>query len=533
MIKLAREEKAKQKKLTQKIMMCCIVSYLIMVIAISAIISIWYYFETIDIYRAEAYSYTKIAANYITSDMIEKYSSTQTKDAEYYELKQNLVRIKEDSGVRYIYVFKVVEDYGMSYFVMAESEKYDVPLWYTEPRPERTLKLLEEATSGSEEELYVTYSKDYGLLGSSMIPILDEKGEVVAIVAIDIQLKQVFGELAFIFAMVCIVVLIVALVCIYYFYRKSTKEIVNPINTVNSAAKNMLENINSDEQLTIECNTGDEIEDLAHSFEKMAEEVKLYIKENAKMARDKERIETELNVATRIQASMLPVDLPNNEYYAIAASMTPAKEVGGDFYDFFAIDESHVGIVMADVSGKGVPAALFMVNAKALIKDTIVKESDLGKVFEHVNEALSENNTEFLFVTAFLGVLDLKTGKFTYVNAGHEPLYVKRANGKFEMVKLKPAVALALMPKTKYEEESMMLEPGDRIFQYTDGITEATNEAGDFFEFERLAESLNKHADSSTNGLLEDVRADVNSFVGEAEQADDITMICLDYKGKR
>ncbi len=250
---------------------------------------------------------------------------------------------------------------------------------------------------------------------------------------------------------------------------------------------------------------------------------------------EKQRIASELDVATHIQTSMLPCifpAFPRHREFDVFASMTPAREVGGDFYDFFMIDEKHLAIVMADVSGKGIPAALFMVIGKTLIKDHTTSGSDLGEVFSKVNNLLCESNSEGLFITAFEGVLDLETGEFRYVNAGHEMPFIYRNGGEFAPEKIKPGFVLAGMDDMKYKAGSMFLGEGDKIFQYTDGITEATNINNELFGMERLKESLNRVKDKNAKEITEAIKADVDAFAGEAPQFDDITMLCLTFKTK-
>ena len=250
---------------------------------------------------------------------------------------------------------------------------------------------------------------------------------------------------------------------------------------------------------------------------------------------EKERIGAELDVAKHIQASMLPCifpAFPNRPEIDIYATMEPAKEVGGDFYDFFMVDDTHLAIVMADVSGKGVPAALFMVIGKTLIKDHTTSGRDLGKVFTEVNRLLCESNSEELFITAFEGVLDLVTGEFVYVNAGHEMPFISKSGSNFEPYKIRAGFVLAGMDGMKYKAGSMQLEPGDKIFQYTDGVTEATNADNQLYGMERLGIILNKVKDMSPQAILPAVKQDIDAFVGEADQFDDITMLCLEYKAK-
>ncbi len=243
----------------------------------------------------------------------------------------------------------------------------------------------------------------------------------------------------------------------------------------------------------------------------------------------------ELNVATNIQKSMLPCifpAFPERKEIDIYATMDPAKEVGGDFYDFFMVDDKHLAIVMADVSGKGVPAALFMVIGKTLIKDHTTQGRDLGAVFTEVNNLLCESNSEEMFITAFEGVLDLETGEFNYVNAGHEMPFICKAGGDFEPYRIRAGFVLAGMENTKYRAGSMTLEPGDKIFQYTDGVTEATNVNNELYGMERLGTILNKVKNGTPQEILPAVKEDIDEFVGKAPQFDDITMLCLEYKAK-
>ncbi len=250
---------------------------------------------------------------------------------------------------------------------------------------------------------------------------------------------------------------------------------------------------------------------------------------------EKQRISSELDVATHIQTSLLPCifpAFPEHREFDVYASMTPAREVGGDFYDFFMVDDRHLAIVMADVSDKGVPAALFMVIGKTLIKDHTGPGDDLGEVFAKVNDLLCESNSEGLFITAFEGVLDLETGEFTYVNAGHEMPFVYRAGDRFKAERIRPGFVLAGMEGMKYKAGTMILGEGDKIFQYTDGVTEATNAEKEQFGMDRLADSLNRVQSRNSKEIIEAVRADIDAFVGEAPQFDDITMLCLSFKAK-
>ena len=255
----------------------------------------------------------------------------------------------------------------------------------------------------------------------------------------------------------------------------------------------------------------------------------------AEISAEASRIESELSVARTIQANMLPTvfpAFPEREEFDVYATMTPAKEVGGDFYDFFMVDESHLAVVIADVSGKGVPAALFMAIAKAMIKDHTEPETSLNQTFSRVNNLLCESNSEGLFVTAFEGVLDLASGEFIFVNAGHETPYICRKGKKYELYRLRPGFVLAGMEDMQYKTACVTFEPGDMLFQYTDGVTEATDSENRLYGQERLTAVLEKNSSKHPAELLPLVRADIDAFVGKAPQFDDITMICLEYNKK-
>lgn len=282
-----------------------------------------------------------------------------------------------------------------------------------------------------------------------------------------------------------------------------------------------------------EIHTGDEVELLSHKFERVVVHLKEYVEKLMVVTAEKERVSAELDVAKNIQASMLPCifpPYPDRAEFDIVACMNPAKEVGGDFYDFFMIDDSHIAIVMADVSGKGIPAALFMVIGKTLIKDHTVSGINLGDVFANVNNMLCESNSEEMFITAFEAVLDLKTGYLEFVNAGHEMPFISKKDGAFEIHKVKPGFVLAGMEGIKYTTGSIKIEPGTRIFLYTDGVPEATDANEELFGMTRLENTLNTIKDCRLDEILPKVRGAVDEFVGEAPQFDDLTMLCLEFK---
>lgn len=287
-------------------------------------------------------------------------------------------------------------------------------------------------------------------------------------------------------------------------------------------------------EMKIPIESGDEVGELAGKFNEMQDNLKEYMENIKRVTAENERIGAELNVATQIQADMLPKIFPpfsERKEFILAASMNPAKEVGGDFYDFFLVDETHMGLVVADVSGKGVPAALFMVIAKTLIKNRAISGGGPAEILTEVNNQLCEGNEAELFVTVWLAIIDINTGKGLAANAGHEHPVLRRAGGKFELIEYRHSPAVATMEGIRFKEHEFELHPGDTLLEYSDGVTEATNKDNKLFGNDRLLAALNKDPDAAPDVLLKNLREDIDEFVGTAPQFDDITMLGLKFFG--
>ena len=246
------------------------------------------------------------------------------------------------------------------------------------------------------------------------------------------------------------------------------------------------------------------------------------------------RIDRELEFARSIQHSAIPTvfpPYPGHSEFDIYATMDTAKEVGGDFYDFYFVGENRLGFLIADVSGKGIPAAMFMMTAKTIIKGYAESGKPVDEVFTTANEKLCESNDAGMFVTAWMGVLDTVTGKVEFANAGHNPPLVRHAGGGFEYLRSKPCFILAGMDGIKYRKNEFTLAPGDEIYLYTDGVTEATDSENNLYGEERLLALLNSMGDLPGEEICRAVKADMDAFVGDAPQFDDITMLYLKYNG--
>ena len=332
---------------------------------------------------------------------------------------------------------------------------------------------------------------------------------------------------------ISIVLLAALLGVLFYFSNKLSGRFVKPIEKLSDNVREIASG-NLDKKIT-DIHTGDEIEHLAVCFNAMTDELKNYMNNLTKVTAEKERIATELNVAKDIQRGMLPSifpPYPDKKEFDIYATMDAAREVGGDFYDFYLLDENHLVVTIADVSGKGIPASLFMVISKTVLKNFAVfmnNPDDFAEVMTCANNQLCQNNEEMMFVTVFLGMLDLKTGKFIYVNGGHNPpIIYHKAENRCEYLNVKKNFVLGGMEDINFKQQEIQLEKGDLIFMYTDGINEAMNAEKEEYTSERLLDFMNKtDCTADLAELLKAVKADVADHVKDAEQSDDMTMVAL------
>ena len=296
----------------------------------------------------------------------------------------------------------------------------------------------------------------------------------------------------------------------------------------------MEEDFSRENVIELPIRSNDEIGDLYHEIRFMQERIIDSTGRLTRITAEREQIRTELKMAASIQSSVLPSQFPsfpNRPEFDLYASMEPAKDVGGDFYDFFLVDDEHLALVIADVSDKGIPAALFMMSAKNTINYRTRMGGTPGEILTSVNAQLLEDNKMMMFVTVWLGILELPTGRLTCANAGHEYPILRRPGEAFQLLTDHHDVMMGVIGKAAYQDYTLDLEPGSRLFLYTDGLAEANNEQEEQFDTVRILQALNAHPDGSPRELLENVRGSVNRFTGDAMQYDDLTMLCLEYRG--
>lgn len=507
----------------------------LLMMAVSILISYSVYAETMDDhYKMLVEKIGRTTAKMVDGDKIEQYLATKEKDEEYDVILNTLFDLKESNDCKFLYIEDLDPEQGVVHYVMdADTPDNAYQLGDTALINEVFFDIVYSGEYKNGVASEINYTKNNGWLCSGYQPILNSKGEYVALVGVDISMNEIMQDRArFLVTLACVLgaITLLSIALAYYLIRKS---IIAPLLSLTAATTAFIRDKDEEEkgiskiaQLNIK--TNDEIEMLAGSVKQMEQDINQYIENLKKVTAEKERIGAELNVARSIQASMLPCifpPFPERKEFDIYASMNPAKEVGGDFYDFFLVDETHLAMVMADVSGKGVPAALFMVIAKTLIKNyaQLIKEPEA--VFTKTNQQLCENNDEGMFVTAFMGILDLETGMLSFVNAGHNAPLIRRAGGDFEWLKMRRGFVLAGMETTVFKTEQIQLAKDDILFAYTDGVTEAMNVKYELFSDQRLLETINCTKGMAVEEMLCYVKTEVVNFVNGAEQADDITML--------
>ena len=388
-------------------------------------------------------------------------------------------------------------------------------------------------STGVPNEGYLISEGTYGYNITAFYPVVSN-GRSIAIIGVETPMRTLESDLNQYIFIVLVIVCIIAVVLFILTAFILINVLIKPIKTISHEAAYFVENENEISEKLKKIKNHDEIQVLAESVLQMEIGINEYIANLTKVTAEKERIGAELNVATQIQADMLPrifPAFPERNEFDLYASMNPAKEVGGDFYDFFLIDDDHIGLVMADVSGKGVPAALFMVIAKTLIKNRAQMGGSPSQVLAYANDQLGEGNEAELFVTVWFAIIEISTGKGIAANAGHEHPALRRKDGKFELVKYRHSPAVATMDGITFKEHEFKLNPGDSLYVYTDGVTEATRSDDELFGVDRMLDSLNKNPDADPKTMLETVRADIDEFVGTAPQFDDITMLGFKYMG--
>ena len=506
------------------------------------------YERNIEVYTNYAYSYAHLIADNISGITPTRFLETKTKDAEYYNIRYTLMMagIYQDEFRDFYLVIPTEDDLiYISEIYQNLPEKvenlFEGQAGFLEHRDYRPgekeimMQLVREGRGESKRELYMGLRELAGeKLATALVPLYTMENEIPALVGVDLSVAAVWESLMNMYIMLAITIVLITSVGMILHYRVLDRTLIQPITTLKIGTDELVNKLDSEEVFVSNIQTGDEIEALAHSIEEMDRSLKHYIRENTAITAERERLNTELELASSIQMDMLPCifpPFPERSEFDLYASMDPAKEVGGDFYDFFLIDEDHLALVIADVSGKGIPGALFMMMVKIMVQNCVLAGLTPKQAMEQVNQQIAENNSESMFVTVWLGILDIPSGKLTAVNAGHEYPILKRPGGRYELIKDRHGLAVGTMEGIRYREYELQFEPGSSLFVYSDGLPEANNSAEELFGMERTLAALNENPDLPPEETLRAVKRAVDTFVGDAPQFDDLTMLCFAYHG--
>ena len=495
-------------------------------------------------YSDGAFLTAEAAVQILDGDRIDDYAGSGGETAEYCAVWEQLDRLCNASGATFIYVIRPdLTDYGHITFLFSTINRespyavYSFGYYRETTNDEYREKYRALYEQNSERELVI---RDKGYIETdphitAMIPVKGSDGQTAAILCVQRQMDELArvrrsylgGVLQ---ALIVLVVLVIVGQSLFLNYT-----LLQPLKQISEEATRFsTENEMRSTTLQESIHNRDEIGALAASIDQMEAQIQSYVENLTRITAERERISTELSLAAHIQEDMLPSSFPafpNRPEFDIYASMDPAKEVGGDFYDFFLVDTDHLCMLIADVSGKGIPAALFMMASMIILKNNAMMGKSPAQILTDTNKSISSHNREEMFVTVWLGILEISTGKLTAANAGHEYPTLLHPGGRFELLKDKHGFVIGGMNGVSYKQYELQLQPGSKLFVYTDGVPEATNAENELFGTERMLTALNADTSAAPQQVLEQVRLAVDGFVKEAEQFDDLTMLCFEYKG--
>lgn len=488
-----------------------------------------------DSYKKSTLRLAETTAQLVDGDYIATYLDTMETDELYYNLFYRLKTIAEVNEVDSIYIEKIDLEQQTAETIMTPSESEEFPLGMVTP-------LMEPFRNKPMSEImrhpYIG-DTEYGELCCAFVPIYDCNGNYIVDLGVEMEMERVHSHIRNTMLFIVLISIVIAISVTLVTNFLIVRFIIRPVKRLSDAVScydtNMLMMDGLQTMLSrLENHTGDEIEELTVSVQKMEADIKHYVCDLTAATAANERVSAELNIATGIQASMLPNAenvFEDRSDFDLFATMHPAKEVGGDFFDFFLLDYDHLAVIAADVSGKGVPAALFMAIAKTMIRNHALQGLSPEQVFRKVNMQLCENNQKKMFVTAWMGILELSTGKVSFANAGHTRPIIVRKDGASTYVRSKANFVLAGMPMMQYQPCELQLQPGDTLFLYTDGVTEATNAANELYGEKRLLETISAHPDDSPEMMIAAIKDSIDGFVKDAPQFDDITMLAVRFNG--
>lgn len=542
---------SKVKKITSSLSFNIISAIVLLLLIFSLTISSIGYASFTDTlkreYKTTTYHMTTAAKSLIDETAIDDYLDGEKKDD--YELRHGYLKnYCNYMDVTLIHMFQMEDDYltGTNIFNVVNNKEieagnyseWDLGFRYGE-RYTKNYQEYYRKIYNKEIEYAVAY-RTSNLRGKDphitvMVPIKDSSDNVVAILSIQRPMSELLsGRRPYMITLAIATVLTLLFVCtLAGIYIRL--QFVKPINNIMEETKKFSKDNTKGELLSTKKSRIMEIRELSEAVNKMEDDMIRYIESLTKATTEQKRIGVELNIAKSIQEGSVPnvfPAFPDRTDFDLFATMHPAKEVGGDFYNFLLVDDRHLAVVMADVSGKGVPASLFMMVSNILIMERLRSFDSPANALSYVNKRICARNTLNMFVTVWLGIIDLETGNVIACNAGHDNPVVCRKNGRIEVINDVHGVIVGAMDDSEYTNYEFNLEKGDKLFLYTDGVVEATNANNELFTEARMREALSKLRSKSPSDILKGMKHSIDSFVGDAPQFDDITMMLFEYKDK-
>ncbi len=536
------------KKIKDSVVMKSLLGLMILLVLYSVVVAFigfrGFTNALLEQYADGAFRTARTAAADVDANRIEEYRGSGGVSEEYLRVWNRLDELCNTQDATFVYVIEPDRtDYGHITFLFSTIHAGSPYTYYefgyvretTNDDYKAKYRLLCEGQS--DRELVI---RDKGYIETdahitAMIPLKDDTGATAAILCVQRQMDALTTARKSFIAKVLAALIVIGLTAFVGQSLYLNRVFLYPVRTITEEANRFArENITVGKKLTERIKNTDEIGQLAESIDSMEDQIKSYVRNLTRITADSERMATELSLASRIQEDMLPniyPAFPDRHEFDIHASMDPAREVGGDFYNFILVDEDHLALMIADVSGKGVPGALFMMASMILMTNSVRMGRQPGEVLEYTNNVICARNREQMFITVWLGILEISTGRLTAANAGHEYPVLMRSGGKYELIKDRHGFVIGGMEDMKYREYELILRRGDKLFLYTDGVPEAVDTENRMFGTERMLSALNADPDAAPRSTIRNVRREMDTFTGSAEQFDDITMLALSYFG--
>ncbi len=531
-------EQKKRQPLSRRITIQLGILMLIMTAAVSIISYQSLKSTYMRLYSENAQDVVRLLASRIDGDQLAAYAETGVTDAYYEWLQSEFNQVKSEySGIQYLYLFHPKEDHFIyildSYRAGDDLDKINkMGDRYTYGETELAHLVPDIQAGRASDELIQGQDVGYGQTISAWAPVFDSQGVVTGMVEADCVLSELKAVVRTYALRIVETLILFILIVLLLTFRCLRRNVIEPVDKLTE----MVDSYEHGAIKETKFRHNDEMQLLASSFTDMTHRIEAYTDELAAATTEKERIRAEFNVAKQIQADILPdvfPAFPEHPEFDVVASVDLCREIGGEFYDFFMIDNDHLALAVGDTSDKGIPAALYMVMVKTLIKNRALQGFSPAEIMQNVSEQLLEGNKSGMFATVWFAILELSTGKGMATNAGNEHPMLRKGGKKFELVEYLHSPPVGAMEGTRIRDHGFQLEPGDSIFIYTHGAKEVLNEKGEMFGTGRILEALNREPEASPSVLLQTVRSSVEKFAGDQQRIDGLTLLSLKYYGER